>query len=74
MVDDTTLAVMVDAKYQQAVLYKSYITIHFLEEKNSVLNFVTYAFSGLKKLIVAKKIYYKIKVLSSNKTNTKNKW
>ena len=48
VVDDITLGIMVDAaKYQQTILYKSYITIHFSEkQKFSIKFFVKYAFSG----------------------------
>lgn len=58
------------AKYQQTTLYKLYITIHFLRNKNSVLNFLLNMHFRVKKekVTVARRIYYKIKSLSDNKT------
>lgn len=40
MVDDKTLATMTDAEYPQAVLYKLYITIHFLKKQKFSIFFL----------------------------------
>lgn len=72
VVDDITLGIMVDAaKYQQFCTSYTLLFI-FLRNKNSVLNFLLNMHFRVKKekVTVARRIYYKIKSLSDNKTNS----
>ena len=55
VVDDITSALMMDAKYQQAVLYKLYITIHFLEEQKFSTKFCYLCIFRVKKTYCGQK-------------------